>query len=146
MSEANVTPSASVRTQAPEFIYQADGAHEPFGYSQVVRAGQTVYVAGQVGIDPSGKIVDGFEGQARQAFANLRLALAAAGAELNDIVKVNILLTDVQDMATFRAVRDEVFQHRPASTAQVVKALVVPGLLFEIEAIAVTVDVDGQAT
>ncbi|MGB6056601.1 MAG: Rid family detoxifying hydrolase [Burkholderiaceae bacterium] len=65
-------------------------------YSQAVAAGHTVYFSGQLGIDPAtGQLADTFEAQARQVFANLRAVAAAAGADMNDFVKLNVYLTDL---------------------------------------------------
>src|SRR5262245_58746341 len=92
----------------PEFV-QPDGVHGPTGgsYSHAVVAGGVVYVAGQVGVDPSGSLLDGFEGQAKQAFENLSAVLAAAGAKLTDIVKVQVLVTDASNVTVYRALREK---------------------------------------
>ena len=122
----------------PEFV-QPDGVHAPTGgsYSHAVVAGGVVYVAGQVGVDPSGSLLDGFEAQAKQAFENLSTVLAAAGAKLTDVVKVRVLVTDTANVTVYRGLREKYLPHRPASTLYAAKALAQPGLLFEIEAIAV---------
>ena len=67
-------------------------------YSQGVRAGDTVYLSGQLGLDPaSGNLADGIEAQAHQVFRNLRAVAQAAGGELDDIVKLTILMADLAD-------------------------------------------------
>ena len=67
-------------------------------YSQGVRAGNTVYLSGQLGLDPtSGNLVDGIEAQAHQVFRNLRAVAQAAGGELDDVVKLTILMADLAD-------------------------------------------------
>ena len=63
--------------------------------------------------------------------------LAAAGAELSDVVKVTVLLVDRDDLAAYRAVREDYLPHLPASTLLVAKSLASPELLFEVEAVAV---------
>jgi reactive intermediate/imine deaminase len=69
-------------------------------YSQAIRAGYTVYLSGQLGIDPpSGNLVEGIEAQTRQVFANLRSVAEAAGGSLEDVVKLTILLIDLADFA-----------------------------------------------
>ena len=103
-----------------------------------MNGGVRVRHAGQIGMDPSGAISERCEDQARRAFENLRTVLAAAGAELTDIVKVTVLLVDRGDLTAYRAVRQEFLPHRPASTLMVVWSLALPELRFEIEAIAVT--------
>lgn len=107
------------------------------GYSHAVSAGGVVYVAGQVGMAPSGEIVEGFEAQARRAFENLQAVLAAAGAALSDVVKVTVFLVDRGDLAAYRSVHAEYLAHRPASSLVVVASLALAELRFEIEAIAV---------
>ena len=116
-----------------------DGIAPPNGnaYSHAVSAGGVIYAAGQIGVDPSGEIADGFEAQARRAFDNLKVVLAAAHAELSDIVKVTVLLVELDDLSAYRGVREDYLPHRPASTLLVAKSLAMPELLFEVDAIAV---------
>ncbi len=67
-------------------------------YSQAIRAGHTVYLSGQLGLDPAtGNLVDGIEAQAHQVFKNLRAVAQAAGGELDDIAKLTILMADLAD-------------------------------------------------
>ena len=69
-------------------------------YSQGVRAGDTVYLSGQLGLDPAtGNLAEGVEAQAHQVFRNLRAVAQAAGAELDDVVKLTLLLADLADFA-----------------------------------------------
>ncbi|MGH8714329.1 MAG: RidA family protein [Casimicrobiaceae bacterium] len=69
-------------------------------YSQAIRAGYTVYLSGQIGIDPaSGNLCEGIEAQARQVFDNLRAVAEAAGGSLDDVVKLSILLADMADFS-----------------------------------------------
>jgi 2-iminobutanoate/2-iminopropanoate deaminase len=116
-----------------------DGIAPPNGnaYSHAVSAGGVVYAAGQIGVDPSGAIADGFEAQARRAFENLKIVLAAADAQLSDIVKVTVLLVELDDLPAYRGVREDYLPHRPAGTLLVAKSLAMPELLFEVDAIAV---------
>jgi enamine deaminase RidA (YjgF/YER057c/UK114 family) len=118
---------------------------KPPGYSHVVEAtgpGRTIYIAGQLGLDGSGKLVGGagdFRAQAEQAFENLKMALAAVGATLSDIVKINSYLTDIAHLSTFREVRNKYIKLSapPASTLVAISKLAVEGAMFEIEAVAV---------
>ncbi len=110
-----------------------------FRFNQGIRVGDTVYVSGQVGFDPDGNIVGGdeMEAQARQVFANIRTILEMAGATMNDVVKISAFLTDLGLYAGYSAARAEAFPDKvPASTAVATPALVFPGLLVEIEAVA----------
>jgi enamine deaminase RidA (YjgF/YER057c/UK114 family) len=112
---------------------------EPNGYSQVVTvpAGAQVWVSGQIAMDASGRVPEGMEAQARQAFANVGRALESAGATWADVFKLTAFVTDIGELATVRAVRAEfVDGGPPASTLVEVSALVRPELLIEIEAVA----------
>ena len=118
---------------------------KPPGYTYVVEAsgpGRTVYIAGQLGLDLDNTLVGApgdFRAQATKAIENLKAALAAVGAELKDVVKINNYLTDMSHIAIFREVRDQAFNMAapPASTTVAISQLARPGALFEIEAIAV---------
>ena len=67
---------------------------------EAIRAGYTVYLSGQIGIDPpSGNLLEGIEAQTRQVFANLRAVAEAAGGSLDDVVKLTIMLVDLADFA-----------------------------------------------
>jgi enamine deaminase RidA (YjgF/YER057c/UK114 family) len=114
----------------------------PPGYSHVVKVtgGQTIYVAGQIALDASGKLVGpgDFRAQAEQVFANLKAALAAAGADFSHVVKLNIYLLDRANLPILREVRDRSIntQAPPASTLVQVSSLAQDVFLLEIEAIA----------
>jgi enamine deaminase RidA (YjgF/YER057c/UK114 family) len=118
---------------------------KPPGYSHVVEVtgpGRLVYIAGQLGLDRSGRLVGGpddVRAQVEQAFENLKGALAATGATMADIVKINSYLTDMTHLSTFREVRNKYLNLSapPASTLVAISELAVPGALFEIEAVAV---------
>ncbi len=69
-------------------------------YSQAIRAGNTVYLSGQLGLDPAtGALAEGVEAQAHQVFRNLRAVAQAAGGELDDMVKLTLLMADLADFA-----------------------------------------------
>jgi reactive intermediate/imine deaminase len=79
-------------------------------YSQAVRAGSTVYLSGQLGIDPpTGNLVDGVEAQAHQVFRNLAAVARAAGGGLDDIVKLTILMADLADFAKVNTIMTTYF-------------------------------------
>jgi len=95
-------------------------------YSQAVQSGQLVFLSGQIPLRPDDMtIVDGdFAARARQVFTNLGAVAEAAGGDLNDIVKLTIFLTDLNDFATVNAVMEEFFeQPYPARAAVGVSAL-----------------------
>jgi len=80
-------------------------------YSQAVRVGSTVYLSGQIGLDPrSGQLVEGVEAQAHQVFKNLQAVAAAAGGTLDDIVKVSVLLMDLGDFAKVNEIMASYFK------------------------------------
>lgn len=117
---------------------------KPPGYTHVVEVtgpGRTVYIAGQLGFDASGKLAGGagdFRAQAMQAFENLTAALSAVDAGVEQIVKINNYIVDIgKNISIFREVRDRYLNMAapPASTAIGVPALARDGALFEIEAI-----------
>ena len=121
----------------------------PAGYSHIakVRGGTTIYLAGQVASDASGKLIGegDFEAQVEQVFRNLKTAVEAAGGTMADIVKLNVyLVAEVapSDVPKLRAIRDRYVnvEHPPASTLVVVTRLARPGWLVEIEAVAVVED------
>jgi reactive intermediate/imine deaminase len=124
--------------------FRVEGLPEPFShYTDAVKAGGLLFVSGIVPIDADGNLVG--EGdvaeQARQVFRNMELCLKAGGCTFADVVKVSHFLIDVDDRAKINPVRIEFFgDARPASTLVEVSALVVPGALLEIEAIAAIPD------
>jgi 2-iminobutanoate/2-iminopropanoate deaminase len=116
-----------------------DGLAPPIShYTDAVAADDTLYISGIVPVDANGNVVgDDVVAQARQVLANMRLVLAAAGAEPSDVVKVTVYLLDVDDRPLINPVRQEFFGNaRPASTLVEVSRLAVPGARLEIEAIA----------
>lgn len=119
--------------------------HATRGYSHVVETrspSRTIYVAGQLGRTLDGSFAGApgdFRAQALQAFENLKLALAAAGADFEHVVKVTAYFTDITDIATYLDVRNRYVNTAapPASTAVQIAKLAHDSALFEIEAIAV---------
>ena len=105
-------------------------------YSQAVRAGDTVYLSGQIGLDPaSGQMVEGIDAQIVRVFENLRAVATAAGASLDRAVKFNIYLTDLANFAKVNEVMARyVAQPYPARAAVGVKELP-KGALVEADAI-----------
>lgn len=106
-------------------------------YSQAMRAGNWVFVSGQIPLPPDGgALPETFAEQAQQALANLRAILQAAGAELSQVVKVNVYLTDLGRFSEFNAIYEAFFgSHRPARAVVQVSALP-RGAQLEVEAVA----------
>ena len=118
-------------------IIHTDAAPKAVGtYSQAIKVGNTVYISGQLGLDPvTMKLKDGFVAQAEQAFDNLEAIAKASGGSLADVVKFNVSLVDLSDFVAL----NEVFNKRlsapyPARAAVQVAALPKGGAV-EIEAI-----------
>lgn len=107
-------------------------------YSQAVQVGNTVYMSGQIGLDPATmQMVDGIEAQIVRVFENLKAVAEAAGASLNDAVKFNIYLTDLTNFAKVNeAMSKYLMQPYPARAAVGVKELP-RGALVEADAILV---------
>lgn len=113
------------------------------GYSQAVeiRRGRIIYVAGQVALDRSGKVVGegDMRAQAQQTFENLQAALEASGAKFENVVKLNYYVSDITQLPVVREVRDKFVNtaNPPVSTAVEVKRLFREPFLIEVEAVAV---------
>jgi len=120
-------------------IIATDQAPAAIGtYSQAVQVGNTVYMSGQIGLDPTAMtLVDGIDAQIVQVFENLKAVAAAAGASLNDAVKFNIYLTDLANFAKVNEVMAKyIAQPYPARAAVGVKELP-KGALVEADAVLV---------
>lgn len=121
-------------------IIHSDNAPAAIGaYSQAVRAGNTVYLSGQIPLVPETMtlVSDQFEAQAHQVFKNLRAVCEAAGGTLDDIVKLNAYLTDLSDFATFNEVMAQYFTQPYPARAAVGVASLPRGSLVEAEAVLV---------
>ncbi len=116
------------------------GAPAPRGpYSPAVRAGDTVYVAGQVSIDPiSGEVIRGDVGvETRQVLKNIQSILEGCGASMSQVVRCGVYLTDAADFQAMNAVYAEFFgDAKPARTTIIVAALPLAGAKVEIDAVA----------
>ena len=90
---------------------QTSNAPKAIGpYSQAIRVGRTVYLSGQIGLDPAtGNLRDGLEAQIRQVIANLRAVAEASGGTLDDIVKMTLLLADMADFTTVNDILAKTF-------------------------------------
>ena len=112
-------------------------------YSQAVRAGNTVYLSGQIPLDPASMTVVGegdFRAEAHQVIKNLQAVARAAGGELDDIVKLNAYLTDLAHFAIFNEVMAEYFQQPDPARAAVGVASLPKGVQVEAEAVLVLND------
>lgn len=118
-------------------IIQTDLAPAAIGtYSQAVRVNSTVYMSGQIPLDPTSmELVDGFESSVRRVFDNLSAVAEAAGGSLADIAKLNIFLTDLSNFATVNEIMAEYFQQPYPARAAVEVAGLPKGAEVEMDAV-----------
>ena len=116
--------------------------HAPLGaYThsiKVPRDAEWLVIAGQVGMNARGKVLDGIRKQAEQAFSNILACLKENGMRKKDLVKFNVYLTDSRHIEPYRAARKKVIGDAtlPASTLLIIDGLASPDLLIEVEALA----------
>ncbi len=107
-------------------IIHTNGAPQAIGtYSQAVKVGSTVYLSGQIGLDPEKmEMVEGIEAQVHRVFKNLKAVAEASGGSLADVVKLNVFLTDLANFALVNTIMAEYFtQPYPARVAVGVASL-----------------------
>lgn len=111
---------------------------QPIGpYSLAVRSGNLVFVSGTVGWAPDGRVSPDIREQCRQMYENVRQVLASAGSSLEDVVSTTTYLVNVSDYRALNEIRAQYFKSDPPTSAVVVvKELVRPDLLVEVEAVA----------
>jgi len=118
------------------------GGNKPPGYTHVVKSppGIMIYLSGQGGAGPDGKMPPDFPTQARNTFESLKRCLELAGASFKDVVKINYFVTDMGNTADLRRVRSGYLdmEHPPAST--LVQTGLGTGMLLEVEAVAIVPD------
>lgn len=118
-------------------IIQTDGAPQAIGtYSQAVKVGSTVYLSGQIGLDPQSMVlVDGIEQQVHRVFKNLKAVAEASGGSLGDIVKLNVFLTDLSNFALVNTIMAEYFSQPYPARAAVGVASLPKGALVEADGV-----------
>jgi 2-iminobutanoate/2-iminopropanoate deaminase len=105
-------------------------------YSQAIRAGRTVYLSGQIGLDPAtGNLRQGLDAQTRQVIANLEAVAEAAGGTLDDIVKLTLLLADMGDFGTVNDILAKTFTPPYPARATYQVAALPKAARVEIEAV-----------
>lgn len=120
-------------------IIQTDKAPGAIGpYSQAVRAGNMVFTAGQIGLDPATMeiVSGGVEAETRQVLNNLKQVLEAAGSGLTYVVKTTVFLRDMADFPKMNAIYAEFFPENPPARSAVEVAALPKGVAVEIEAVA----------
>jgi len=121
-------------------IIQSDSAPEAIGtYSQAVKAGDTVFLSGQIPLDPESMelVGGGIENQIKRVFENLKAVCEASGGSLQDIVKLNIFLTDLGNFATVNEVMATYFQTPYPARAAIGVAALPKGAEVEMDGILV---------
>ena len=124
-------------------VYFPNPDNKPSGISPATRSGRAVFVSGQVPVDSTGNLVgeDDCERQSEQCFENIRAALEAAGASMEDVTKITAFIVRPEDYPDYAKVRLSMFpKDGPASSSVFISGLVDPKFLIEIEAIAVLED------
>jgi reactive intermediate/imine deaminase len=107
-------------------------------YSQAVRAGATLYLSGQIGLDPAtGQLVEGIENQIHRVFGNLKAVANAGGGSLADAVKLTVYLTDLSHFARVNEIMAGYFDKPYPARAAVGVAALPRGALIEADAILV---------
>ena len=119
-------------------IQTADAPAAIGTYSQAVRVDRTVYLSGQIGLDPASmQLVDGIEAQMHQVFKNLRAVATAAGGSLADVAKLNVFLTDLGHFSRVNEVMADYFSQPYPARAAVGVASLPRGALVEADAVMV---------
>lgn len=118
-------------------IIQTQDAPAAIGtYSQAVKVGKTVYLSGQIGLDPASmELVEGIDAQVRRVFNNLKAVTEAAGGSMADIVKLNVFLIDLSNFALVSTVMAEYFTEPYPARAAVGVASLPKGALVEADAV-----------
>lgn len=116
-----------------------DELNQPIShYTDAVQFGDLLFISGMAPVDGNATVVGGDDvaAQTRQVFLNMAKILKIAGAGFEDVLKVTVYLTDINDRAKINPIRQEFFgKHRPASTLIGINELAIPGMKVEIEAV-----------
>lgn len=123
----------------PRTIVSTPNAPAAIGtYSQAVKTGNTVYMSGQIGLDPvTMSMADGIDAQIRQVFDNLEAVARAAGATLDNAAKVNVYLTDLGNFAKVNEAMTRYFNQPFPARAAVGVAALPRGAMVEVDAVLV---------
>jgi 2-iminobutanoate/2-iminopropanoate deaminase len=124
---------------AKEIIHTDQAPAAVGAYSQAVKAGNTVYLSGQIAIDPETQeiIEGGAEEQAKRVLKNLKAVLAAADCTFKDVVKSEIFLDDINDFSVVNDIYAEYFKEEPPARACVEVGSLPKGVAVEISLVAV---------
>ena len=119
-----------------QFIQTPDAPAAIGTYSQAIRVNDTVYLSGQIGLDPATmQMSDTIEAQIHRVFQNLRAVTVAAGSDLNGIVKLNVFLTDLKHFAMVNEIMSGYFQQPYPARAAVGVSALPRGALVEMDGV-----------
>ena len=105
--------------------------------SKAVRAGDYIFLSGQLGLGPDGKLVgEDISSQTRQTLENIKTLLKEAGCDLTDVIKATVWLTNVQDFTDFNKIYAAYFSTNPPARSAVCSSLMIPAAKVEVEVIA----------
>jgi len=123
-------------------IIQTPDAPAAIGtYSQAIRVGDTVFLSGQIGLDPiTMQLVEGIESQIHRVFRNLRAVASAADSSFDDLVKLNVYLTDLGHFTKVNEIMAEYFRQPYPARAAVGVAALPRGALIEMDGVLVVQD------
>jgi len=122
-----------------KLLIEAKNAPPAIGpYSQAIRAGSTIYLSGQIGLDPETmQMAEGIDAQVRRIFLNLQAVAVAAGGDLNDIVKLTVYMTDLSDFPRLNDIMTDFFKHPYPARATIGVAALPRNALVEMDAVLV---------
>lgn len=124
-------------------VVTTQNAPKPVGpYSVAIKAGNLVFTAGQIGLDPQTNeiVAGGIEAETRQVLTNLKHVLEAAGSSLDKVIKTTVFLRDMGDFAAMNAVYATFFTQEPPARSTIAVSALPKGAAVEIEAIGWIVD------
>ncbi|MGQ5523502.1 Rid family detoxifying hydrolase [Chitinimonas sp. PSY-7] len=120
-------------------VIHSDNSPKAIGaYSQAIKVGDTVYLSGQLGLNPTTmELAEGFEAQTHQMFKNLRAVAQAAGGDLKDIVKLGVFVVDLANFAKLNEIMGQYFEAPYPARAAIQAAALPKGGLVEADAVMV---------
>ncbi|MBI2285915.1 MAG: RidA family protein [Nitrosomonadales bacterium] len=124
-----------------QFIQTPDAPAAIGTYSQAIRVGGTVYLSGQIGLDPTTmQMLEGIEAQVHRVFQNLRAVASAADSSFDDLVKLNVYLTDLNHFAKVNEIMASYFRQPYPARAVVGVAALPRGALVEMDGVLIVQD------
>jgi 2-iminobutanoate/2-iminopropanoate deaminase len=134
----NENSDATKKVETPNFYKSHEPKKQDLPFSDAVQIGNTFYLSGQIGMDHVTRelVPGGIEAETKQALGNIRDVLSVHGLQLSDVVKVTVILENIEDFSVFNTIYETYFPQKPARTTFAAKALA-KGAKIEIEVIAI---------